>query len=85
MPIHPEEFLMPFVRYVFPGWALAFLGALLLLAAAVYWTLRSDGVRLTVKPPCWRAVVAAGALSFILGAVWQLLGYVRIGAVTWPD
>ena len=84
MPQWPTELLMPFVRFVFPGWALAVLGALLLLGAAAYWTAKSDGVRLQVKPPWWRAAVAVGFLSFILGAAWQLLGYIQIGAVTWP-
>ncbi|MBI4590066.1 MAG: hypothetical protein HY725_14630 [Candidatus Rokubacteria bacterium] len=84
MPVSPTEALMPFVRFVFPGWALAFLGALLLLGAAAYWSVKSDGVRLHVKPAWWRAAVALGVGLFILGAVWQLVGYVQIGAVTWP-
>ncbi len=84
MPLWPTETLMPFVRFVFPGWALAFLGGLLLLGAAGYWTWKSDGVRLHAKPGWWRAAVTVGTLSFIVGVVWQLAGYVRIGAVTWP-
>ena len=84
MPLWPSEPLMPFVRFVFPGWALCLFGALLLLVAATYWTVKSDGVRLHAKPPWWRAAVALGFLSFIIGAIWQLGGYVRIGAVTWP-
>ena len=84
MPVWPAEGLMPFVHFVFPGWALSVLGGILLLIAASYWTLKSDGTRLHVKPGWWRAAVALGFLSFIAGAVWQLGGYVRIGAVTWP-
>ncbi len=84
MPLWPTEILMPFVRFVFPGWALSVLGALLLLVAASYWTVKGDGVRLHAKPGWWRALVALGFLSFILGIVWQLGGYVQIGAVTWP-
>ncbi|MBI2154447.1 MAG: hypothetical protein HYU24_12200 [Candidatus Rokubacteria bacterium] len=75
---------MPFVRSVFLGYALCLLGGVLLLAAASYWSVKSDGVRLRVKPGWWRAAVALGFLSFILGIVWQLGGYVQIGAVTWP-
>ena len=84
MPVWPSESLMPFVRYVFPGYALCLLGGLLLLIAAIYWTVKSDGVRLQVKPAWWRVVVALGFLAFILGVVVQLGGYVWIGAVTWP-
>lgn len=84
MPVWPDESMMPFIKFVFPGWALAVLGALLLLVAAGYWTVKSDGARLHTKPAWWRAAVAAGTLAFILGAIWQLVGYVRIGVTTWP-
>lgn len=84
MPVWPTELLMPFVRFVFPGLALCLLGAVLLLIAASYWTVKSDGVRLHVKPGWWRAAVALGFLSFVVGVLWQLAGYVWIGAVTWP-
>ena len=84
MPLWSTEALMPFVRSVFPGYALCLLGGVLLLAAASYWTVMSDGVRLQAKPGWWRAAVALGFLSFILGVIWQLGGYVQIGAVTWP-
>ncbi len=84
MPVWASESLMPFVRYVFPGYALCLVGGLLLLVAAGYWTVKSDGVRLQVKPAWWRAAVALGFLAFIAGVVVQLGGYVWIGAVTWP-
>ena len=84
MPVWSTESLMPFVRFVFPGYALCLLGGVLLLAAASYWTVKSDGVRLRVKPGWWRAAVALGFLSFIAGVIGQLAGYVWIGAVTWP-
>jgi hypothetical protein len=75
---------LAFVLNVFPGWALAGGGALLLLVAAAYWAVRSDGVRLLDKPAWWRAAVTLGTLGFVGGVLWQLVGYVRIGAVTWP-
>jgi hypothetical protein len=84
VPQWSTEALMPFVRYVFPGYALCLVGAVLLLAAASYWTLKSDGVRLRVKPAWWRAAVTLGFLSFVAGVGVQLAGYVWIGAVTWP-
>lgn len=85
MPAWPSELQMPFVKFVFPGWALAFVGALMLLGAAIYWAQRSDGVRLDSKPGWWRAAVALGWFALMLGILWQLMGYFRIGAVTWPD
>lgn len=84
MPVWSSESLMPFVRFVFPGYALSLLGGVLLLAAAIYWSVKSDGVRLQIKPGWWRAAVALGFLSFIAGVILQLAGYVWIGAVTWP-
>lgn len=83
MPVWPSEFQMPFVMFVFPGWVLCFLGGVLLLVAAIFWSATSDGVRLHLKPGWWRAAVTVGVVAFILGVVWQLVGYVQIGAVTW--
>ncbi|MFQ5829625.1 MAG: hypothetical protein ACE5JD_10795 [Candidatus Methylomirabilia bacterium] len=85
MPVWASEFQMPFVMFVFPGWALCLFGGLLLLVAAIFWSARGDGVRLQLKPRWWRGAVAVGVISFILGAVWQLAGYVQIGAVFWPQ
>ncbi len=84
MPVWSSESLMPFVRYVFPGYMLCLIGAVLLLIAAAYWTVKSDGVRLHVKPAWWRLVTTLGFLAFTVGVVLQLAGYVWIGAVTWP-
>ena len=83
MPVWSTESLMPFVRYVFPGYALCLLGGALLLAAASYWAVKSDGIQLRAKPGWWRAAVALGVVSFIVGVAVQLAGYAWIGAVTW--
>ena len=84
MPTPPVLFDWKFVPLVGTGYGLALLGAILLLASAAWWSWASDGVRLEPKPPAWRAMVTAGWLFFVLGFIWQLAGYVGIGAVTWP-
>lgn len=80
----PIIFDPQFVPFVGGGYGLALLGAVLLLASAVWWAWASDGVRLEPKPRAWRTLTSAGWLCFALGVLWQLAGYVGIGAVTWP-
>ncbi len=84
MPFPPVLFDPKFVPLVGGGYGLALLGAILLLAGGIWWSLASDGVRLEPKPPVWRAVTSVGWLFFVLGILWQLAGYIGIGAVTWP-
>ena len=79
----PILFDPKFVPLVGGGWGLAVLGALCLLAAAIWWSWASDGVRLEPKPPAWRALAGAGWLFFVGGILWQLVGYVRVGVATW--
>ena len=83
MPVPPIRFDPLFVPFVAGGYGLALLGAILLLAAGIWWSWASDGVRLEPKPAVWRALTRAGWVCFALGILWQLLGYVWIGAVTW--
>ena len=84
MPFPPILFDSKFVPLVGGGYGLALLGALFLLAAGIWWSWAGDGVRLEPKLPAWRALVSAGWLCWILGVLWQLAGYVGVGAVTWP-
>ncbi len=84
MPFPPVLFDSKFVPLVGGGYGVTLLGAILLLAAGIWWSWVSDGVRLAPKPPVWRAVTSAGWLLFTGGILWQLAGYVGIGAVTWP-
>jgi len=65
------------------GYGLALLGAILLLAAGVWWAWASDGTRLEPKPAAWRALASAGWLCFVGGVLWQLVGYALIGVGTW--
>jgi drug/metabolite transporter (DMT)-like permease len=83
MPTPPIIFDPEFVPLVAGGYGLALLGAVLLLAAGIWWARASNGVRLDPKPPAWRALAGAGWLCFVLGILWQLVGYVRIGVGTW--
>jgi hypothetical protein len=83
MPTPPIIFDPSFVPNVATGWGLTVLGGLLLLASAAWWSRAGDGARLEPKPAPWRALIAAGWLCFVLGVFWQLVGYYRIGAVTW--
>jgi len=83
MPNPPILFDPEFVPFVAGGYSLALLGAVLLLASAIWWSWASDGVRLQPKPSLWRALTGAAWVFFVGGIVWQLAGYVGIGAVTW--
>lgn len=79
----PILFDPKFVPLVGGGYGLALLGIILLLAAGIWWSWTSDGVRLEPKPPAWRALASVGWLFFLLGILWQLVGYVRVGVATW--
>ncbi|MBI4610648.1 MAG: hypothetical protein HY726_16755 [Candidatus Rokubacteria bacterium] len=83
MPVPPIIFDPKFVPLVGGGYGLALLGAILLLAAGVWWAWASDGTRLEPKPAAWRALASAGWLCFVGGVLWQLVGYALIGVGTW--
>lgn len=65
------------------GWVLGLLGAGLLLVAAVWWSWQADTAQTNPKPFAWRVLCGMGWVFFIAGIIWQLVGYFRIGAVTW--
>jgi hypothetical protein len=79
----PILFDPKFVPLVGGGYGLALLGVIFLLAAGVWWSRASDGVRLNSKPLAWRVLAGAGWGFFVLGIFWQLVGYVWIGVATW--
>lgn len=83
MPAPPILFDSKFVPFVGAGYGLILLGAIFLLISGIWWSAASNGVRLEPKPALWRALTGAGWVCFVLGILWQLLGYVGIGAATW--
>ncbi|MFQ5520044.1 MAG: hypothetical protein ACE5FK_01490 [Candidatus Methylomirabilia bacterium] len=84
MPYPPLLFDPEFVPQVASGYGLTLLGGFLLLVAAVWWSVASGGIRLDPKPAVWRLLAFAGWVLFTLGFLWQIIGYVAIGATTWP-
>jgi hypothetical protein len=81
---HPTIFFNPqFVVNVIAGWTLTVLGAVLLLAAAVWFVAAGEWAHGQPRPAAWRALCTLGFALFIAGWVWQLVGYYRVGAVGW--
>lgn len=81
---HPTIFFDPaFVANVIAGWLLTLAGAGALLLAAIWSVAADEWLRGEPKPAAWRALCVVGVAVFIAGWLWQLIGYYRIGAVTW--
>ncbi len=81
---HPTIFFDPvFTVNVMAGWLLTVAGALVLLVAAVWSVAAGEWLRGERKPAAWRALCAVGAGVFIAGWLWQIVGYYRVGAITW--
>ncbi len=66
-----------FVVNVLAGYGLTVLGAVLALAAGVWW-MRAGEWAHGAPPPAFRALSALAFLLFIGGLFWQLFGYLRI-------
>ena len=67
-----------FVMNVLAGYGLTVLGALLGLAAAVWWMRAGEWLRGGTPPAAFRALSTLAFLLFIIGIFWQLAGYLRI-------
>ena len=81
---HPTIFFDPvFVVNVIAGWLLTALGAVILLAAAIWFVAAGEWLHGEPKPAAWRALCAAGFAAFLAGWLWQIVGYYRTGALTW--
>jgi uncharacterized membrane protein len=81
---HPTIFFNPFfVTNVIAGFILTLLGALVLLVAAIWFMMAREWEHQPRRPASWRTLCTIGIAMFALGWVWQLVGYYRVGAVTW--
>jgi hypothetical protein len=54
------------------------LGAVLALAAGVWWMQAGEWAHGEPKPPAFRALSAAAFTLFTIGLFWQLIGYLRL-------
>jgi hypothetical protein len=61
------------------GWVITVLGALVLLACAVWWSAANRSRTIDQAPSGWRPAVGLGMILFVGGLAWQVLGYARIG------
>ena len=66
-----------FAVNVIAGYLLTVLGAVLALAAAVWWTRAREWAH-GEAPPAFRALSALAVILFVAGIFWQLAGYLRI-------
>jgi hypothetical protein len=67
-----------FALNVLAGYGVMGLGALLGLAAAVWWMRAGEWLRGGTPPAAFRALSTLAFLLFIIGIFWQLAGYLRI-------
>jgi hypothetical protein len=82
--MHPPIFFDPsFVANIIAGWFLTAGGVVLLLVAGVWSSVAEEQwLRGTPKPRAWRGLCAIGLAAFIAGWLWQMVGYYRIGALS---
>jgi len=67
-----------FALSVLAGYGLTVLGALLGLAAAVWFMLAGEWLRGGTTPAAFRALSTLAFLCFMIGIFWQLAGYLWI-------
>jgi hypothetical protein len=81
---HPTIFFDPvFVVNVIAGWLLTAAGAVMLLLAGVWMSVAGEWLKGEPKPAAFRGLCAMGLAVFLAGCLWQIVGYYRVGAVTW--
>ncbi len=82
--MQPPIFFDPvFVVNVIAGWILTLGGAGLLLVAAVWSVVAGEWLGGQPKPAAYRGLCAIGVAAFVIGWLWQIVGYYRTGALTW--
>jgi hypothetical protein len=67
-----------FAASIIAGYLLTVVGAVLSLAAGVWWMLAGEWAHGETRPPAFRALAAVAFLLFIVGLFWQLIGYLRL-------
>ena len=72
-----------FTQAVMAGWIITLMGVGILLLAAVWWTIAQDASQTSPRSGLWRGLCTIGFATFLLGIGWQLVGYVRAGALDW--
>lgn len=72
-----------FTETVMAGWIITLAGVGILLLAAVWWTINQDSSQTSPRSGLWRGLCTIGFATFLLGIGWQLVGYVRFGALNW--
>lgn len=72
-----------FTQAVMAGWIITLMGVGILLLAAVWWTIAQDASQTSPRSGIWRGLCTIGFATFLLGIGWQLVGYVRAGALDW--
>lgn len=72
-----------FVVDVIAGYLLTVLGAVLALAAGVWWMLAGEFAHGEPEPRAFRALSAAAFAIFTVGLFWQLIGYLRLDYAGW--
>ena len=71
-----------FALNVMAGYLLTVLGAVLALAAAVWWMKAGEWAHGNQQPPAFRALSTLAFVLFVAGLFWQLAGYLRIEYTT---
>lgn len=66
-----------FAVNVIAGYLLTVLGAVLGLAAAVWWVRAREWAH-GEPPPAFRALSTVAIVLFVAGLLWQLIGYLRL-------
>jgi drug/metabolite transporter (DMT)-like permease len=80
----PPIFFEPqFVSNIIAGWLLLLLGAAVLLLAAVWMVWANEWADRERKPSAWRGLCAIGFGLFVVGFLWQVIGYARVGVLDW--
>jgi hypothetical protein len=81
---HPTIFFDPqFTLGVMAGWILQAVGVVALLLAGVWFSFAGEWRRGTPPPTTFRALTGLGVVCFVLGVVWQLVGYWGTGTLSW--